>query len=446
MSFSLPPIVFVGGGNMASAIAGGLLRQGAPAADITVIEPQAAQAQALRERLGVAALPDAEAARAALAQAALVVWAVKPQVLAQAAAPVAPHARQALHLSVAAGIGTDSLARWLGTPRVIRAMPNTPALAGRGMTGLYARPETSEADRALACRVIDATGEHLWVSEEPLLDAVTALSGSGPAYVFYFLEAMQQAGGQMGLPAADALSMLAAGAPGPILVGAGVTGNEIAGRLAARLASGVLCDVVQVNSDLTALMSIFGDAIEVSTAVGGSSPIYTMRHGATEVPAKPTPGAGVVSTFELPAASEKDATVTKFVPAVKGDRPDLTNAKVVVAGGRGVDSEENFHTEVEALADALGGAVGATRDVVDLGWYDPIYQIGQTGVTVSPDVYIGLGVSGAIQHTSGMQTAKKIIVINNDEDAPFFHIADLGVVGDLHEIVPLIVEELAKRK
>lgn len=207
MSFSLPPIVFVGGGNMASAIAGGLLRQGAPAADITVIEPLAAQAQALRERLGVAALPDAEAARAALAQAALVVWAVKPQVLAQAAAPVAPHARQALHLSVAAGIGTDSLARWLGTPRVIRAMPNTPALAGRGMTGLYTRPETSEADRALACRVIDATGEHLWVSEEPLLDAVTALSGSGPAYVFYFLEAMQQAGGQMGLPAADALRL-----------------------------------------------------------------------------------------------------------------------------------------------------------------------------------------------------------------------------------------------
>ena len=182
MSFSLPPIVFVGGGNMASAIAGGLLRQGAPAADITVIEPLAAQAQALRERLGVAALPDAEAARAALAQAALVVWAVKPQVLAQAAG-------------------------WLGTPRVIRAMPNTPALAGRGMTGLYARPETSEADRALACRVIDATGEHLWVSEEPLLDAVTALSGSGPAYVFYFLEAMQQAGGQMGLPAADALRL-----------------------------------------------------------------------------------------------------------------------------------------------------------------------------------------------------------------------------------------------
>ena len=284
--------------------------------------------------------------------------------------------------------------------------------------------------------VVGAAGAH-----EPLVPQLAAL-GADAIVAAVGADTAQR----VVLPAADALSMLAAGAPGPILVGAGVTGNEIAGRLAARLASGVLCDVVQVNSDLTALMSIFGDAIEVSTAVGGSSPIYTMRHGATEVPAEPTAGAGVVSTFELPAASEKDVTVTKFVPAVKGNRPDLTSAKVVVAGGRGVDSEENFHTEVEALADALGGAVGATRDVVDLGWYDPIYQIGQTGVTVSPDVYIGLGVSGAIQHTSGMQTAKKIIVINNDEDAPFFHIADLGVVGDLHEIVPLIVEELAKRK
>ena len=205
-SFS-SPIVFIGGGNMASASMGGLLRQGASAAAITVIEPQAGQAQSLRERLGVAVLPDASAAQAALARAALVVWAVKPQVLAQAAAPVAPRARQALHLSVAAGIGTDSLARWLGTPRVIRAMPNTPALIGRGMTGLYARPETSEADRALAAQVMAATGASLWVGEEPLLDAVTALSGSGPAYVFYFLEAMQQAGEQMGLPAADALRL-----------------------------------------------------------------------------------------------------------------------------------------------------------------------------------------------------------------------------------------------
>ncbi|MDO4631980.1 MAG: electron transfer flavoprotein subunit alpha/FixB family protein [Corynebacterium sp.] len=248
------------------------------------------------------------------------------------------------------------------------------------------------------------------------------------------------------IPATDALSMLAASAPAPILISGGVTGNEIAGRLAARLASGVLCDVVQVNADRTATMSIFGDSIQVSSAVGGASPIYALRPGAVELPDAPTPGTGTVTSFALPAASVKDATVTNFVPAVKGDRPELASAKVVVAGGRGVESEENFHTEVEALADALGGAVGVTRDVVDLGWYAAPYQVGQTGVTVSPDVYIGLGVSGAIQHVSGMQTANKIIVVNNDEDAPFFQIADLGVVGDLHEIVPLVLAEIANRK
>lgn len=246
------------------------------------------------------------------------------------------------------------------------------------------------------------------------------------------------------IPETDALSMLAAQTPAPILIDAGAHGNEIAGRLAARLASGVLCDVVGVNADRTANMSIFGDSIEVSAAVGGNSPIYTLRPGA--VTAQPQQAAGNVAAFELPEHGVKDVKVTNFTPAVKGDRPDLTQAKVVVAGGRGVESEENFHSLVEPLADSLGGAVGATRDAVDLGWYPPQYQVGQTGVTVSPDVYIGLGVSGAIQHTSGMQTAKKIIVINNDEDAPFFQIADLGIIGDIHEIAPLVVEEINKRK
>ncbi|MDO5098458.1 MAG: electron transfer flavoprotein subunit alpha/FixB family protein [Corynebacterium sp.] len=247
------------------------------------------------------------------------------------------------------------------------------------------------------------------------------------------------------LPAVDALSMLAAGAPAPIVLDAGAHGNEIAGRLAARLASGVLCDVVGINADRTAAMSIFGDSIEVTAAVGGTSPIYTVRPGAITATVGAA-GAGTFSSFALPAATVKDVTVTNFVPAAKGDRPELTAAKVVVAGGRGVESAENFHSVVEPLADALGGAVGATRDAVDLGWYPPQFQVGQTGVTVSPDVYIGLGVSGAIQHTSGMQTANKIIVVNNDEDAPFFQIADLGVVGDLHEIVPEVVAEIARRR
>ncbi|EEW50613.1 electron transfer flavoprotein FAD-binding domain protein, partial [Corynebacterium efficiens YS-314] len=124
----------------------------------------------------------------------------------------------------------------------------------------------------------------------------------------------------------------------------------------------------------------------------------------------------------------------------------LPQAKVVIAGGRGVGSAENFKTVLEPLADVLGAAVGATRDAVDLGYYPGEYQIGQTGVTVSPDVYIGFGISGAIQHTSGMQTAKKVIVVNNDEDAPIFDIADLGVVGDLFDVAPALLEEINKRK
>lgn len=246
------------------------------------------------------------------------------------------------------------------------------------------------------------------------------------------------------LPQVDALSMLAAGNPGPIVIAAGPTGNEIAGRLAARLASGVLCDVVGINADRTAAQSVFGDSVQVSAAVGGASPIHTLRPGAVE-PA-PIPAAGTVSLLQLPAATAKDAVVTSFTPAERGDRPELAQAKIVIAGGRGVGSAEGFTDLVEKLADALGGAVGATRDAVDLEYYDGAYQIGQTGVTVSPDLYIGLGISGAIQHTSGMQTARKIVVINNDEDAPIFQIADLGIVGDVNEIVPALVAEIAARR
>ena len=246
------------------------------------------------------------------------------------------------------------------------------------------------------------------------------------------------------LPEVDALHMLAAHNPGPIVVAANLTGNEIAGRLAARLASGVLCDVVGINADRTAGQSIFGDTIEVSAAVGGAAPIYTLRAGA--VAGEPVAAAGTPQVMELPAATAKDVTVVSSAPAVRGDRPELPQAKVVIAGGRGIGSAENFQSVVEPLADALGAAVGATRDAVDLGYYPGEYQIGQTGVTVSPDVYIGLGVSGAIQHTSGMQTAKKVIIVNNDEDAPIFEIADLGVVGDLFTIAPALIEEINKRK
>jgi pyrroline-5-carboxylate reductase len=197
-------LAFIGGGNMASAILGGLMRQGLAPTQVTVIEPFAETAAKLKTDFGVDVHAAATFASAALAQVDLVVWAVKPQVFKEAVLPVSPFTQQALHLSVAAGIRSDSIARWLQTERVVRSMPNTPALVGQGITGLFARAGVSDTDRHLIEQVLKSTGETLWVQQESDLDTVTALSGSGPAYVFYFLEAMTEAGVKMGLPQAQA--------------------------------------------------------------------------------------------------------------------------------------------------------------------------------------------------------------------------------------------------
>jgi pyrroline-5-carboxylate reductase len=191
-----PNIAFIGGGNMASAIIGGLLKRGTAKTQIQVVEPFAPQRDKLREEFGVQIL---EAPGAALASAGLVVWAVKPQTFKDAALQTRYHTRSALHLSVAAGIRSDSIARWLGTQRIVRSMPNTPALVAKGMTALFAREAVTPDDKLAVEKVIATTGEFLWLDEEVHLDAVTALSGSGPAYVFYFLEAMIEAGTDMGL-------------------------------------------------------------------------------------------------------------------------------------------------------------------------------------------------------------------------------------------------------
>jgi pyrroline-5-carboxylate reductase len=207
MTSSSQHIAFIGGGNMASAIIGGLIRQGIKPEQITVVEPFADTAAKLQQNFGITALP---AAGPELAQAQLVVWAVKPQIFNEAAAPVMPHTRGALHLSVAAGIRTDSICRWVGTDRVVRCMPNTPALVGQGITGLFPCPSVTPADKALVEQVIGTTGQYLWVQQESHLDAVTALSGSGPAYVFYFLEAMTEAGVGMGLSPEQAYQLAVA--------------------------------------------------------------------------------------------------------------------------------------------------------------------------------------------------------------------------------------------
>ncbi|MDE2402596.1 MAG: pyrroline-5-carboxylate reductase [Burkholderiales bacterium] len=191
-------IAFIGGGNMATAIIGGLLRQGRAASSILVIDPSDEQRQRLSQTLGVRTQAQADAA---LSNASTVVWAVKPQHFKEAASAASPFTRQALHYSVMAGLRTSDMARLLGTPRIVRAMPNTPALVGQGMTGLFARLEVNAAEKQQVQTMVEPTGQWLWVDQEADLDAVTALSGSGPAYVFYFIEAMTQAAADMGLSA-----------------------------------------------------------------------------------------------------------------------------------------------------------------------------------------------------------------------------------------------------
>jgi pyrroline-5-carboxylate reductase len=189
-------IAFIGGGNMASALIGGLIRQGVAPGQIDVLEPLAQARDQLKGSYGLQ--PQAQAGTF-LAQADLVIWAVKPQAFREATRAVAPHTAAALHLSVAAGIRSDSIAQWLGVERVVRAMPNTPALIGKGVSGLFARSAVTGADKDWVSQVMASTGEFLWFGVEQELDAVTALSGSGPAYVFYFMEAMTTAGVEMGL-------------------------------------------------------------------------------------------------------------------------------------------------------------------------------------------------------------------------------------------------------
>ena len=191
-------IAFIGGGNMAGAIIGGLRRSGREAASIVVIDPVDAAREKLRAEYGVSTLPKADAS---LQAASMIVWAVKPQYFQAAALPCASHVGQALHLSVMAGIRSDAIVGAAGTQRVVRAMPNTPALIGQGISGLYAREGVNDEERRAVESVLAPTGRTLWVTREADLDAVTALSGSGPAYVFYFVEAMMQAAEEMGLSA-----------------------------------------------------------------------------------------------------------------------------------------------------------------------------------------------------------------------------------------------------
>lgn len=245
-------------------------------------------------------------------------------------------------------------------------------------------------------------------------------------------------------PSVDALSGLAAHLQVPVVVAATATGNEVAGRVGARVASGVLYDVSELGEGNTAKIGIFGGEYTVDASAAGASPVFTWRPGSIDP--EPQSAAGEVQAVELPEAGPTAVTITSFSPAEQGDRPELTEAKIVVSGGRGVGGSEGFADVVEPLADVLGGAVGASRAAVDADYYPGKFQVGQTGQTVSPNLYIALGISGAIQHKAGMQTSKTIVAVNKDEEASIFEIADFGVVGDLFNVAPQATEELKNRK
>ena len=246
------------------------------------------------------------------------------------------------------------------------------------------------------------------------------------------------------LPQVDVLSSLVESAgPAAVLLAASADGKEIAGRLAARIGSGTLCDVVEIQEGGKGVHSIFGGAYTVEAEVTGDVAVITVRPGAIE--AQPQEGAGEQVTVEVPQPPENATRITAREPAVSGDRPELTEAAIVVAGGRGVGSAEKFSV-IEELADSLGAAVGASRAAVDSGYYPGQFQVGQTGKTVSPQLYIALGISGAIQHRAGMQTSKTIVAVNKDEEAPIFEISDYGIVGDLFKVAPQLTEAVKARK
>ncbi|GAA0951924.1 electron transfer flavoprotein subunit alpha/FixB family protein [Virgisporangium aurantiacum] len=234
--------------------------------------------------------------------------------------------------------------------------------------------------------------------------------------------------------------------PAAVLVASTQEGKEIIGRLAVKLDNGLLVDAVDVAEDGTTTQVVFAGAVIVKSKVTKGIPLVAVRPNSLT----PTPAESSVSPVTENVAvtlgdADKLATVTERVAEKKGSRPELTEASIVVSGGRGVGSADNFKL-VEELADLLGGAVGASRAATDSGFYPHAFQVGQTGKTVSPQLYVALGISGAIQHRAGMQTSKTIVAVNKDGEAPIFELADFGVVGDLFKVVPQAMEEIRKRK
>ena len=242
---------------------------------------------------------------------------------------------------------------------------------------------------------------------------------------------------------ADALaSVVKDKAPAALLIASHAFGKEVAARVAVLTESGIITDAVDVAADATATQLVFGGSTTVHSQVSQGTPIITVRPNSIDADLNAASPAIENASAAISDVAKK-ATIASSQPPVKGGRPELTEANIVVSGGRGTDG--NF-SAVEAFADLLGAAVGASRAATDAGWYPHSHQVGQTGKTVSPQLYVACGISGAIQHRAGMQTSKTIVVVNKDPEAPLFDIADFGVIGDLFNVLPQATAAVAAKK